>query len=180
MVGFTLKKEERDAGGMPGLLAAAGATSTCRNLCIGKCSYSAVGGFTLVNLSMTVCFKPKQYFSVTQVLLHCYRAVKVSLFELGQWNPIASSKQGTDHSLPMGKTPMPQACTKASISMHGSPIEAAAYIQMACMLVCMLGCLLQSLHYTGSIPKRSFLLAVGIERIVSPSSRPSLPNLPDL
>ena len=49
MVGFTLKKENRDAGGIPGLLAAAGATSTYRNLCIGRCSYGAVGGFTLVN-----------------------------------------------------------------------------------------------------------------------------------
>ena len=32
MVGFTLRKEERDAGGMPGLVAAAGATSTYSNL----------------------------------------------------------------------------------------------------------------------------------------------------
>ena len=34
MVGFTLRKEERDAGGMPGLVAAAGATSTYRNLVV--------------------------------------------------------------------------------------------------------------------------------------------------
>ena len=48
--------------------------------------------------------------------------------------------------------------------MCSTPLQTATYIQIACML----GCMLQSLPYTGSIPKWSFPLAVGIKGVILP------------